>query len=164
MFLVNGQKIDQFAWREYSLDGSDSTSSLVQTQPINATAEQLKRMGVTVIEDPVVAPVQPPLAQIISDRQFFQQLAIQGLITQDEALAAVGPGKLPASLLALVEQLPLGDGTPSDPNNQQFSAKMLLIGATQFDRRHPMVTVLGSAFKWNDEQLDTFWRAAGLLL
>lgn len=96
----------------------------------------------------------PFVPQIISDRQFFQQLAVQGVITDDEALAAVGPGTLPAALSKLI------DGLPSD---QQFPAKMLLVGAVQFDRKHPMVAVLGQAFGWSDAQLDSLWTNAAAL-
>jgi hypothetical protein len=96
----------------------------------------------------------PPVPQIISDRQFFQQLCIMGLITEDEALAAVGPGTLPASLSALVAQL---------PEDQQFSANMLLKGATQFDRSHPMVAALGAAFGLQPNQTDQLWRNASSL-
>jgi hypothetical protein len=96
----------------------------------------------------------PPVPQIVSDRQFFQQLCILGLITEDEALAAVGPGTLPASLAALVAEL---------PEEQQFAANMLLKGATQFDRAFPMVAVLGQAFGMSSEQIDQIWVDASQL-
>lgn len=101
------------------------------------------------------APPAPSLVpQTISDRQFFQQLAVQGIITQDEALAAIGPGTLPAALGALVSNLPA---------EQQFPASMLLKGAVQFERQHPMVAVLGQAFGWTSDQIDDLWRAASRL-
>jgi hypothetical protein len=109
-------------------------------------------LGKTVDGNSVVVTrpdVPSPVPQIISDRQFFQQLCIMGLITEDEALAAVGPGTLPASLSALVAQL---------PEDQQFSANMLLKGATQFDRSHPMVAALGAAFGLQPNQIDQLWR------
>lgn len=154
MFIKNGSPVDPLAWIQYSVDGSGSLSSLLQTQPINATSEQLVLMGITVQADPPPPAPTPIVPQIISDRQFFQQLAIQKVITQDEALAAVGPGTLPAALVALI------GGLPSD---QQFPAKMLLVGAVQFDRQHPMVAVLGQAFGWTDAQLDALWTAAAEL-
>lgn len=154
MFLRNSQPISGDVWIEYSSDGSGTASSMLQTQPINATPDQLVLMGVTVEADPTPAPPAPVVPQIISDRQFFQQLAIQKVITQDEALAAVGPGTLPNALVALI------GGLPSD---QQFPAKMLLVGAVQFDRQHPMVAVLGQAFGWTDAQLDALWTAAAAL-
>lgn len=107
--------------------------------------------GVT-IGDPVPIPSSVP--PIISDRQFFQQLAIDDEITQDEAIAAVATGTLPQNLAGLVAGLPV---------DQQFGANMLLKGATQFDRNHPMVDVLGSAFGWDSEQMDALWTAAARL-
>lgn len=90
----------------------------------------------------------PTVPQIISDRQFFQALAGMQIITTEEALAAVGPGTIPAALDAMVQGL---------PQQEQFPARMLLTGATQFDRNHPMVAVFGVAFGWTPEQLDSFW-------
>lgn len=115
-----------------------------------ATAEDLQAHGITRVELPD-PPVVPYVPQVISDRQFFQQLAVQGVITQDEALAAVCTGTLPASLAALVSALPA---------EQQFGADMLLKGAVQFDRSHPLVPALGQAFGWTAAQLDALWTAA----
>lgn len=92
--------------------------------------------------------------QVVSDRQFFQQLAVQGTITQDEAIAAVATGTLPASMVQLVSQL---------PPDQQFGANMLLKGAIEFKRSHPMVPVLGAAYGWTSAQLDALWTAAAVL-
>lgn len=110
--------------------------------------------SITVSETQVVVRRQQPVPRMISDRQFFQQLAAMGVVTDDEALAAVGPGTLPAALAALIAGL---------PEDQQFGAKMLLVGAVQFDRQHPMVTVLGQAFGWTSDQIDDLWRAASKL-
>jgi hypothetical protein len=154
MFLKNGQPIDGFVWVEYSFDGSGTPGTMVQTQPANATADQLAAMGITVQADPPSSPPPAPVPQIISDRQFFQQLAIQNVITLDEALAAIGPGTIPASLSTLIGKLPL---------DQQFAAKMLISGATQFDRNHPLVATLAAAFGWNSAQTDFLWTSASQL-
>lgn len=118
------------------------------------SGDDFARFGVTVhdLPDPPAPPA--PFPRIISDRQFFQQLAIAGLITQDEALAAVGPGTIPATLAQLVNGLPA---------TLQFEARMLLTGATQFDRKHPMVNALMMSFGWSDAQTDDLWRAAAAL-
>lgn len=96
----------------------------------------------------------PPVPETITDRQFFQQLAIQGVITQDEALAAVGPGTLPATLAGLLAQLPA---------DQQFGAKMKLIGQVEFHRHAPITGALAQMFGWDSATTDTFWRTAALL-
>jgi hypothetical protein len=90
----------------------------------------------------------------ISDRQFFQQLAVKGNITQDEALAAVATGTIPAAMAALVGQLPA---------DSQFAAKMLLCGATIFERAHPLTATLGQMYGMDAAALDAFWQQAALL-
>jgi len=90
----------------------------------------------------------------ISDRQFFQQLAAQGIITQAEALAAVKTGTIPATLQAIVNAL---------PPDQQFPAQMLLSGATVFERKHPLTSAVGSAYGWSSVQVDQFFISAGAL-
>lgn len=104
----------------------------------------------------IAAPVVPtPVPQLISDRQFFQQCCIQGLCSQAEALAAVQTGTLPSALMAAVNSI-------ADPA-QQFAAKMVLCGATQFDRNNPMTALLGALLGQTSAQMDAIWRAAALL-
>ncbi|MEN3234207.1 hypothetical protein PUR29_33145 [Methylobacterium ajmalii] len=90
----------------------------------------------------------------ISDRQFFQALAQAGAITPEEALAAVMTGTLPATIEAAVSSL---------PKDQQFAARMLLSGATTFERGHPMVTQLGAALGYDAAALDVLWKSASAL-
>jgi hypothetical protein len=90
----------------------------------------------------------------ISDRQFFQALAMAGEITEAEALEAVGPGVIPAALSQLIDGL---------PGEQAFAARMLLRGATVFKRDHPMVAVLAQGMAWTNEQLDDLWQTASTL-
>lgn len=104
------------------------------------------------VPDPYV-PEPDPVPASISDRQFFQQLAVLSIITQDEALAS-NAAVIPPPLLAIVDQMPEGD---------RFGAKMLLSGATVFERSHPMTSVIGSAYGWTSEQIDNFFREASLL-
>lgn len=95
-------------------------------------------------------PSQPLFVpQIISDRQFFQQAAISGIITEDEALAAVSIGAIPTVLQTIV------DGIPD--SSQQFAAKMLLSGATTFDRSHPLTEVVRASLGWTTAQIDQFF-------
>ncbi|MET4190672.1 MULTISPECIES: hypothetical protein [unclassified Bradyrhizobium] len=102
---------------------------------------------------PYVAP-PAPVPGSISDRQFFQQLAISGIITQAEALAAVKTGEVPAALQALVSGMPTAD---------QFNAQMILSGATTFLRDHPMTVAIGMGYGWSSGQVDDFFRAAAAL-
>jgi len=89
----------------------------------------------------------------ISDRQFFQQLAVAGIITEEQALAS-NAAVIPAPLLAIINAMPA---------EQQFGAKMLVSGATIFERDNPMTIAIGTAYGWNAEQIDSFFRAAAAL-
>ncbi|MBX9758700.1 MAG: hypothetical protein K2Y29_07965, partial [Beijerinckiaceae bacterium] len=98
-------------------------------------------------------PVYVP--QSISDRQFFHALAKQGKINQDEALAAVMTGTIPATMMAIVDAIP--DAA------EKFDAKMFLAGAVVFDRGHPLVGVFANAMGMSEGDVDAlFTYAAGL--
>ncbi|NTG22054.1 hypothetical protein G6L00_16580 [Agrobacterium rhizogenes] len=92
--------------------------------------------------------------ETISDRQFFQQLAIDGMITDDEALSAVKTGDMPATMQAFIAALPATD---------QFAAKMVLCGATSFQRSHLLVATFGAANGMTGDQIDDLWIAAAKL-
>lgn len=95
----------------------------------------------------------PPVPQSISDRQFFQQLAVAEIITQEQALAS-NAAVIPAPLLAIIDQMAA---------DQQFAAKMLISGATVFERNHPMTEAIGAAYGWSSDQIDAFFTAAAAL-
>lgn len=104
------------------------------------------------LEDEIDTTVYAP--ETISDRQFFQKLALDGKITFDEALAAVSIGALPEAVAAIVDTLPAAD---------QFTAKMLLQGATTFQRSHPLVAIFATALNMDANDLNTFWFEASQL-
>lgn len=91
----------------------------------------------------------------ISDRQFFQQAALQGFITNEDALQAVKTGFIPAPLQAIVDSIT----NPTD----KFNAEMLLSGATEFQRNNPLTSVIGTAFNMTETDIDQFFRSASLL-
>lgn len=99
-------------------------------------------------------PPAPKVPEVISDRQFYQQLALGGTITQAEALAYVKTGTLPATLAAVVATL-----TP----DQQFAVQMQIIGSVEYQRHNPTVMMLATALGWTDTQLNALWTAAALL-
>ncbi len=96
-------------------------------------------------------PSTEPVPSTISDRQFFQQLAVGGLITESEALAAVQTGTLPAAIVAFIDQL---------PDEQQFPASMLLTGATSFERAYPLTEAFLAMYEMDGEHIDQLWRDA----
>jgi len=91
---------------------------------------------------------------IISDRQFFQGLAIAGMISEDEAEDAVGPGIIPPPMMALIDQLPEED---------RFAARMKLRGATQFLRHDALTETVRDLYGWTSEQTDQFWHDCAAL-
>lgn len=108
--------------------------------------------------DPTRTPKVVPT--VISDRQFFQQLATEvnlgtgtTYITQDEARAAMA-AVIPQSLVDLVKQLPVV---------QQFPTEMQIMGSTSFDRASPIVATLGQLFGMSSADLDALWTAAAAL-
>ncbi|RVD40991.1 hypothetical protein EN742_11290 [Mesorhizobium sp. M4A.F.Ca.ET.020.02.1.1] len=102
----------------------------------------------------VPLPSPPPVPEAISDRQFFEALAVREIITEAEALAAVKTGEIPAAMASLVDAL---------PEASRFPAEMLLSGATEFQRAHPLTAVFGQAFGWTDAEIDAFWTDASAL-
>ena len=102
------------------------------------------------------APPSPPqpVPETISDRQFAQGLAKQGLITTAEALAWVGPGALPAAMVAFLDGLPAAE---------RFDAEIILTGATEFCRSYPLTAAFGQATGMDSTALDDFWRFCATL-
>ncbi len=99
-------------------------------------------------------PRRTDVPETISDRQFFQQLAVAGLITEDEAIDAVATGAVPVAMQAVIDSLPA---------DQKFAALMLLRGAISFERHHPLVAVFASAMGMTDAETDDLWVAASAL-
>ena len=110
-----------------------------------------------VVDDGLPQPPAPPpeVPTSISDRQFAQVLAMDGLITEDDALAWVKVGTVPAQLQGLVDAIPDED--------TKFAANMLLGGATEFNRNHPMVAQLGAGLQMTSAQIDDIWRVGATL-
>lgn len=105
------------------------------------------------VPDPYDSP-PAPVPDTISDRQFFQQLAIAGVISQEEALAAVKTGDIPGALSGFVAAL---------DDAARFNAEMLLSGATVFQRNHPLTDAIAMAQGMTPAQVDDFFRAAAAL-
>jgi hypothetical protein len=109
---------------------------------------------IATLEARIAELTAPPASIIVSDRQFFQALAMGGKITEAEAEAAVATGTIPADMAALVDQLPA---------DQQFNARMLLKGAVTFRSDHPLSGMLAALYGWSEEQkLDLFQVASQL--
>jgi len=116
----------------------------------NLTTEQNR------ILDAVIAahdPTKTAVPQIISRRQFFQAAALYGMISYDEALEAMR-GTIPPRMQQGLDTL---------PPDQKFAAEMLLIGANEFERNHPLVDKFGEVMGMTVAQVDDIWRRAAAL-
>lgn len=100
-------------------------------------------------------PAPPPVREDISRRQFFEGLAEIKLITKDEAFDAVASGVIPPALMAIVNGM-----TDEDA---KFKAKMLLAGATEYFRSHPLVMVFAVVQGMSEAEVDNFWRLCASL-
>lgn len=100
----------------------------------------------------IVGLVPEPMPDEISRRQFFQYLAVIGIISRIEALAAMQGGVIPAPLQAIIDQLPTED--------DKFNAQMFVVGAQNFNRLHWLTEAVRQAMQWTIEQRDDFWRGA----
>lgn len=103
-----------------------------------------------VLEMPVVTPVPTG----VTDVQFYQQLCVEGIITQDEALAAVQVGALPAAIQTAISSI---------PENLRFNAQMTFSGSKVIVREHPVTADVFAALGRDGAQTDAFFHAAALL-
>lgn len=127
----------------------DGQVIFVPDDPDNCDRAEIDARGIVIGE---YVPPPPPVPSSVSDRQFFQALALGGMISEAEALAAVQTGALPAPIAAIVDGLP-----------DQFGARMLLSGATTFERGHPLTDALAAALGYSPVQTDDLFRAAAAL-
>jgi phosphohistidine swiveling domain-containing protein len=130
-----------------NIDGKNVISRWSNTTIAQPTEAQLEAVDTDAIKAAALVP------QSISDRQFFQQLAVQSIIAEDEALQA-NAAVIPSELMTLI------NGLPAD---QQFAAKMKVSRATTFYRTDPLTLAIGCAYGWSAAQIDAFFVAAAKL-
>lgn len=130
-----------------NIDGKNIISAWRSATVAQPTDAQLEAVDTDAIKAALLTP------QSITDRQFFQQLAVQSIITEDEALQA-NAAVIPSELLTLIGTL---------PTDQQFAAKMKISGATTFLRNDPLTIAIGTAYGWTSAQIDAFFVAAAEL-
>lgn len=153
-------------WYFLSADGRlYSTASMSVVQPSDNDFQSWQAMGLEPwpwpgataadqTEDTIrnmLVPYGWPVGSI-SLRQFFQQLALAGIITRDEALAVYDSRR---ALPAIIETV-LSAMTP----DEQFDARMHLLGGQNVERNHPMVKVFGASQNLTHVQVDAFFKAA----
>lgn len=96
-----------------------------------------------------------PVTEIISDRQFAQALRKLGFLTHEEAMAFVQTGTIPDALMAVVNAI--------QDQEQRQDVEMLLCGAIEFRRHHPVTLAVAATMNWTEEQVDDLWTLAASL-
>ena len=110
--------------------------------------------GLLSSEPHIDRPPEPQPVIVLTRRQFYQALAMANYITEAEAIAAMA-GTIPAALSAAIDAL-------TDPQ-ERFTARMLLAGAAEFRRDHPLVSIIGAAHGQSAAQIDGLFAAAAML-
>lgn len=90
----------------------------------------------------------------IGRRQFYQAIANRGMISKEEALAAIG-GVIPPAIEALIEQI--------QDEDIAFDARCMFAGALAFARNHPYVEFFGAMMFMTPVMVDNLWREAARL-
>ncbi|UYW33612.1 hypothetical protein [Methylorubrum extorquens] len=129
-------------------------------EPYRAIYDRLIADGV---EPEAYEPPAAAVPEVISDRQFAQALALAGTITEAEALAWAARGELPEAMEDALALIPEADG-------RRFGARMMLAGATTFERSHPLTGQLGGLLinpttgkPYDAAALDALWAEAATL-
>ncbi|GLS20142.1 hypothetical protein GCM10007874_31590 [Labrys miyagiensis] len=105
-------------------------------------------------DDPaVITFLTPGPPEILTRWQFFAVAALNGIITQQEAQAAL-TGTMPAKFTAFIASMPA---------DQQFPATMLLTGTQEFHRHHPFVEAFLHANSMTSAQADAIWTQGAAL-
>lgn len=121
----------------------------------NAQTGEVTTAPFTPEEEAALNAIAAPVPKLISDRQFFQQLAVLGTITRQEAKDAVKTGEIPAVLQTVINNIYDAE--------DRFSAEMLMSGAVEFRRDHALVTYFAEFMGWTSDQVDDLFRAAAAL-
>lgn len=96
---------------------------------------------------PPLAPDTVP-ATITTRRQIMTGLALEGWITEQEALDAIATGARPAAVEAVINTLPEGE---------RFHARMKWAGFLEAHRDDPLVLALAAAEGKTPQEVDDFF-------
>jgi len=99
-------------------------------------------------------PPPPEVFKTLSDVQLFTQLATGGYINNEEALAAVSSGDLPALFINALNNI---------GGKDKFQMQIKLQGATTFAWGSDLAKFVQTAMAAGDEDFKQFWRAASAL-
>jgi hypothetical protein len=100
----------------------------------------------------LIAPFVPPVPRQVSSRQFWTQAALQGLISENDAVNALG-GEIPHAIRHYINGLAA---------SQRFVARMFFEAPT-FERDTRLASDVQACFSLNSAAVDLFFQhAAGL--
>lgn len=103
--------------------------------------------GVDLPPEPQPEP-PPPAPIVLTNRQLFAALALAGLITTDEALAAGRTGEVPAAIEAVFASLPEQDA---------FLARLTWATMREVPRDHPLIAAMVAAQLATPQQVDALF-------
>lgn len=109
-----------------------------------------------IAERAVIDSAPPPPPESVTDWQLAATLALQGTITEAEALAWATRGDIPAPLLDVIQGVYV---TPQE----QFMAKMLAGATREFYRNNEFLKTAAAVLGWTDAQVDDLFRLAATL-
>lgn len=141
-------------WQAIDVIDADHLAKLMLTYP-EGTVQVPVKPGVdyewqddewVYVEPP---PVPLPVPQEISRRQLYQGLAVAEKITKNEAIAAIASGTIPSAIQTILDNM--------EDEDAKFEATMLLIGATEFNRNHPLVMIFAISQEMSEQDVDNFW-------
>ena len=102
--------------------------------------------------EPYVEPTAP-VPEEIADWQFWGQLRAMGVVTPEEAMAAIGNGAIPAIINDAIEALPI-------TSEQKMDIREQVMGAVNFRRHNAQTEFLRQMMGWSEEATDALWSAA----
>jgi hypothetical protein len=122
---------------------------VIESDPLFA-AVAVAAEGVDLPPEPV-PEAPPPQPIVITNRQLFAALALNGMITHAEALAAGKTGEVPAAIDAVFGLLPAQDA---------FLARLTWATMREVARDHPLIAAMVAAGVATDEQVDALFAVA----
>lgn len=95
------------------------------------------------------------IPDMISRRQFYQQLAEIGLISKKENIDRITKGIVPPTIQNVIDMIPNED--------VKYQMIVLLLEASEFQRGHPFIHEFGQMFGMDAAAIDGFFYAASKL-
>ena len=99
-------------------------------------------------------PRPPKVPEAVSTRQFYQQLALDGEISLEEAIAAVKTGALPSRFRSLVDSL-------NGP--EKINTVFAVVGSEEVNRKDPAITRIVAELGWSTEKFNRLFTEAAKL-